>query len=151
MHNREIRLDDVIELMKEKLGSGYDVTFSPKGTSMLPLLKEGRDSVTLTAPPPQLQKYDIIFYRRDSGQYVLHRVVRVGRTYTCMGDHQYVPEKGIRRDQIIAVCSSFIRKGKQVSSNAPKWRMYAIFWHYSRPVRRALNGVRGRIVSMIKG
>ena len=150
MHNREIRLDDVIELMREKLDGGYDVTFSPKGTSMLPLLKEGRDSVTLTAPRRRLQKYDIIFYQRDNGQYVLHRVVRVGDTYTCMGDHQYAPERGIRRDQIIAVCSSFVRKGKSIPSNSKRWRIYAILWHYSRPVRRVLNGARGWIARIFK-
>ena len=150
MNNGEFYLADAIEAIDEVLASGGEFRLYPKGTSMLPLLKEGRDSVTLTAPPRRLQKYDIIFYQRDNGQYVLHRVVRVGDTYTCMGDHQYAPERGIRRDQIIAVCSSFVRKGKSIPSNSKRWRIYAILWHYSRPVRRVLNGARGWIARIFK-
>ena len=150
MPNRSIRLDEAMALIRESLDSGHEVTFSPRGASMLPFLKEGRDTVTLTALPPKLKKYDIVFYQRDNGQYVLHRLVRVGKTYTCIGDHQYVYETGIRRDQIIAVCSSVVRGGKRISAQDGRWRLYAVAWHYSRPVRRVLIGVRSRLSHMIK-
>ena len=77
MLEREIKLDDVMPLIKEKLASGQEVIFSPHGTSMLPFLKEGRDSITLKAPPARLKKYDIPLYQRKNGQYILHRVVDV--------------------------------------------------------------------------
>ena len=49
----------------------YDVLFSvvdsvviePRGVSMLPFLKEGRDSVHLVRPAAAPQKYDIVLYR----------------------------------------------------------------------------------------
>ena len=132
MTEKKIRLDDAMPLIRESLSQGHEVTFSPRGTSMLPLLKGGRDTVTLVSPTGKLKKYDIPLYQRKNGQYVLHRVVRVGDTYTCIGDNQFVYEKGIEQGQIIGVCSSFVRKGRKISVDAPSHRLYAIFWHYSR-------------------
>jgi len=142
---KKIRLDDAMPLIRESLSQGHEVTFSPRGTSMLPLLKGGRDTVTLISPTGKLKKYDIPLYQRKNGQYVLHRVVRVGDTYTCIGDNQFVYEKGIEQGQIIGVCSSFVRKGRKISADAPSHRLYAIFWHYSRFPRRVALAIWRRI------
>ena len=138
-------------IIRESLEHGHNVTFSPRGTSMLPFLREGRDTVTLAPPPKKLKKYDIPLYQRKNGQYVLHRVVRVGDTYTCIGDNQFVYEKNVTHDQIIAVCTAVVRKGRQISVKDAKWRLFAIFWHYSRPVRRFYIRVRNRLSKIIKG
>ena len=138
-------MEDVIPLMLERLEAGYEVTFSPYGTSMLPMLRQGRDTVTLKAPSGRLSKYDLPLYRRDNGQYVLHRVVRVGETYACMGDNQFVLEEGIREDQILAVCTAVTRKGRKRSVSALRWRIYAVLWHRSRFLRRVIFGIGWRI------
>lgn len=148
MTEREIGLDDVMPLIRERLGEGHEVTFSPRGASMLPLLFERRDTVTLSAPPQKLKKFDIILYQRKNGQYVLHRVVKVGETYTCVGDNQFVFETGISYDQVIAVCTSFMRNGKKVGVNSLFYRFYAIFWHYSRFPRRVILAIRRRILRL---
>jgi hypothetical protein len=145
LSERKIRLEDAMPLIRERLGAGHEVTFSPRGSSMLPFLKEGRDTVTLKAPPKKLKKYDIPLYQRKNGQYVLHRVVHVGDTYTCIGDNQFVLEKGIEQEQVIAVCTSFVRKGKKIYASAPLWRLYAVFWHYSRFPRRVLCAIWHRV------
>lgn len=150
MAERKIRLDDAMGLIREKLDSGNEVTFSPRGTSMLPFLKEGRDTVTLAPPPSRLKKYDIPLYRRKNGQYVLHRVVGVGDSYTCIGDNQFTLERGIEQEQIIAVCSSFVRNGKKISADALCLRLYAVFWHYSRPLRRIIAAITVRIRRIFK-
>ena len=136
MRERKVQLKDTMSLIREKLNEGHEVTFSPRGTSMLPFLRDGLDSVTLTLPKGKLKKYDVAFYQRRNGQYVLHRVVRVGKTYTCVGDNQFVFENGIEQDQIIGVCSLFVRKGKTIKANSLLHRAYAVFWHYSRFGRR---------------
>jgi hypothetical protein len=145
-----VSLEEIMPLIREQLSSGRAVTFSPKGVSMLPMLKEGRDTVTISAPPATLKKYDIILYQRTNGKYVLHRIVGVGETYTCIGDNQFVLEKGIERRQIIAVCTSFTRGGKEYSAYAPLWRLYAVFWHYSRFPRRLLRAVKRRVVRLFR-
>ena len=142
-------MEDMIPLMLERLEAGYEVTFSPYGTSMLPMLRQGRDTVTLRAPSGRLSKYDLPLYRRDNGQYVLHRVVRVGETYACMGDNQFVLEEGIREDQILAVCTAVTRKGKRQSLSSLRWRIYAVLWHRSRLLRRVILGIWRRTLGRL--
>ena len=74
--------------------AGQSVRFSPRGVSMLPMLRQGRDSVVLSPAPKQLRKYDLPLYRRDDGSYVLHRVVKAGQTYACMGGQPVCPGAG---------------------------------------------------------
>lgn len=136
-------------LIREQLAEGKSVNFYPRGTSMLPFLQEGRDSVTLSAPPARLKKYDVPLYQRANGQYVLHRVVKVGATYTCIGDHQFVPEKGVAHEQIIGVCTAFCRKGKRIFADNKAWRLYAMCWHYSRFPRRVLAKIRLELVRIL--
>ena len=149
----QTRMDALIPLFRERLEAGQQVRFSPMGTSMLPMLRQGRDSVVLSPAPERLSRYDLPLYRRDNGAYVLHRIVEVGETYTCIGDHQFVSEPGIRRDQIIAVVTGFRRKGRDHTVTEPGYRLYCRIWHHSRPVRhfchRALRWIK-RHISAIK-
>lgn len=151
MRQIDIRLEDAIPIIKEKLSSGGSVAFSPRGTSMLPFLVEGRDSVTLSSPPEKIRKYDVVLYRRSNGQYVLHRVisVRAGQI-SCIGDNQFAIEKGIYPDQVIAVCSSFTRKGRSFTAGSLRHRVFAILWHKSRFLRRACIAAYGRISRIFK-
>lgn len=142
-------LDDLMPLIKERVDAGQSVRIYPYGISMLPMLREGIDSVVLSRVE-NLKKYDIILYQRTNGKYVLHRIVGVGETYTCIGDNQFVLEKGIEHEQVIAVCTSFTRGGKEHSVNEPFWRAYAVFWHYSRFPRRVLRAIKRRIVRLFR-
>lgn len=122
-------------LMMERLAAGQSVRFSPKGTSMLPMLRHGKDTVVLSPVPERLKKYDLPLYQRDNGQYVLHRVIRVGTTYTCMGDNQFTPEAGLRHDQMIGLVTAFSRKGKEYTVQHTGYRLYCRVWYHSRHIR----------------
>lgn len=137
-----VNLSELLPIMSEQLESGKEVCFSPNGISMLPVLRPGKDSVTLQSPPEKLKKYDLPLYRRNSGQFVLHRVVKVNKdgTYTMCGDNQYAWEKGIKHSQIIGVVTSFNRDGKEISCKNFKYRLYAFIrvrerWMYGILVR----------------
>ena len=136
-------MEDMVPLMAETLAQGHSVRFSPKGTSMLPMLRQGRDSVVLSPAPERLCKYDIPLYRRDNGQYVLHRIIDVGETYTCMGDNQFRPEPGIRPDQIIGVVTAFYRDDRRIPVTSPGYRIYCRLWHHTRPLRRFIRRTIG--------
>lgn len=151
MNKRVVSLEDMLPLMQERLAEGYSVTFSPRGVSMLPMLREGLDTVTLSPLPKRLKKYDLPLYRRENGQYVLHRIVKAGQTYTCMGDNQFQAENGVRQEQMIALVTAFARGQKEYSADAFGYRLYCRFWHYSRFPRRILRGVKRRLKRMLKG
>jgi hypothetical protein len=129
---KELRLEEIMPLITEYLSQGKTVRFFPRGISMRPMLRQGVDSVVLSAPPQALKKYDIPLYQRDNGQYVLHRVTKVGQTYTCIGDNQYMPEPGLRQDQMIAVVVGFYRGERFHDVKETGYRLYCRFWHHTR-------------------
>ena len=138
-----IELDKLMPFIKEKLAVSGTVKFSPRGISMLPMLRQGIDSVLLSPVPEKLKKYDLPLYRRDDGKYVLHRIVEVGESYTCCGDNQYDYEYGLRHEQMIALVTGFTRGDKEHNVDEFVYKMYCRFWHYSRPVRHFMHRAYG--------
>lgn len=147
---KEVSLDQLMPLIRESLAAGKTVTFLPRGISMLPMLRQGRDSVTLSAITKDLKKYDIPLYQRDNGAYVLHRIVDVGESYTCIGDNQYEWEAGLRRDQMIAVVTAFTRNGKTVPVSNVRYQAYCRLWHWSRPIRHFMMRLKRKVVRRMK-
>ena len=123
-------------LIRERLAAGQSVRFSPRGVSMMPMLRQGIDSVVLSPVPERLQKFDLPLYQRANGAYVLHRVIAAGYTYTCMGDNQFIPEPGLEHHQMIALVTAFYRGEKKYTVTGLGYRLYCRFWHYTRPMRR---------------
>ncbi len=99
------------------------------GTSMTPFLAHQRDTVYLSKPQRPLKRGDMIFYRRDDGRYVLHRIFRIyNGTYWLVGDAQTGIEPGIRPDQVIAVVNAVRRNGKLVKPGDLSWEFFEHCW-----------------------
>ena len=122
------KLAEYDETIREVLDSGGAFRIYPRGTSMLPLLREGVDSVMLEKPDDVLKKGDIAFYRRDNGGYVLHRVIKVKGGYVMCGDNHLMLENGIEQRQIIGRVCAIYRGDKQLSMNGLKYRFYCLLW-----------------------
>ena len=106
------------------------------GTSMLPLIRQGKDLLIIEPPDGRLKKYDIPLYRRDSGQYVLHRVLKVReQDYVLCGDHQWRRETGITDRHIIGVLKALVRDGKECSLTGWRYRLYVHLWCDLFPIR----------------
>ena len=142
----EVSLEELMPLIRERIAQGQSVRFYPNGISMLPMLRPKVDSVVLSAPPAKLKKYDLVLYQRDDGSYVLHRILEVGQTYSCVGDNQFRKETGIKHQQIIALVTAFYRGDKLHSVRQPGYRLYCRFWRLYRKVRT----VRLRIMKRLR-
>ena len=138
MPDTSVQLAQVWPLMQERLAAGESVQFTPQGISMRPTLYGGRDQVVLVSLPEKLKKYDLPLYRRDDGHFVLHRIVKVGETYTCIGDNQLVYEHGVRKDQMLALAAGIHRKGKYYRTDTLGYRIYVRIWCWGRIFRRVL-------------
>ncbi len=146
----EYQLSDLIDVIDEVLESGGEFRLSPKGTSMRPLIRQGVDSVVLCRNKEDGAKVkDIAFYRRDSGAYVLHRVMKKEKdgTFVMCGDNQTDLEKGIRRDQIIGYVSKIYRGEREISITSFWYRVYLFFWCFI-PFRRAERALIRLLVSI---
>lgn len=143
-------LAEYVPLIEEVISSEGEFRLFPRGTSMLPLLRQGRDSVILVRCERALKKRDIIFYKRPSGQYVLHRIVKKpkGEDYVLCGDNQTLLEKGITQDMVIARVSAVYRGDKRTEEKALGRLIYEAFW-CCMPIRKLFMLVR-RCLSKIK-
>lgn len=142
MANR-LSLDALAPVMADMLQSGREVSFSPEGDSMLPLLSPGRCKVVLTRLDTPPRKHDILFYRRENGIFLLHRVVSVeANGYTMCGDNQYVLETGLKPQNIIGLVKGFYQDGVYNGLNTPGYRLYCrTLW-----ARRDWLKLRARVV-----
>lgn len=139
---------------EEILAGQKKLVYKTKGVSMLPMLRQDRDLVHIVPPADRLKKYDVAFYRRANGQYVLHRVVKVEQTgYGIRGDNcigtEHVPE-----EQVLGVLVAFQRDGKTRPVTAFGYRLYARLWCWLYPLRYTYKRARsfgGRIKRKIKG
>ena len=139
MKNNGYELSESIGVIEEILGSGGEFKFYPRGKSMLPLIVEGEDSVVLVKADGKLKRNEVAFYRRENGQFVLHRVAKVCRdgSYVMCGDNQTLLEKGINDSQIIGVLSELYKKEKKFNDRSLSHKLYRIFW-CCIPLRRVL-------------
>lgn len=122
---------------------GYAVV-PTKGTSMLPLLKEGRDLVELEAcSQERLKKGDVVLYKKNDGTLVLHRVIKTenGEFFTVLGDHQFNNDERVNNNQIIAVACGFFIKGRYVNEKTRWYRLYKKIWLCNLNVRRIILAV----------
>lgn len=128
----EVLMEPLLDLVRE----GKEVPLLISGNSMSPFLVHGRDTVYLKKISERPQKGDIILYRRNSGEYILHRVFKAeDNSFSFVGDAQNYIERGIREDQLLAVVKTVRRKGKLISSGSLCWEFFEKMWINMVPLR----------------
>lgn len=121
---------------EEQLQQNGKLIYTNKGDSMMPLIRQDRDLLVIKPVKGRLKKYDVPLYKRDSGQYVLHRILKVRRDdYVICGDNRWTKEYGISDRHIIGVLTAVIRDGKELSVNDLRYRLYVHLWCDLFPVR----------------
>lgn len=102
------------------------LTYTNKGVSMWPLLREGRDMFTLRhKTEARCKAGDVVLYRRPPNQYVLHRIIDVRENdYVILGDNCVQREYGIKDSDILGIMTGFIRNGQEYSVDSTGYRLY---------------------------
>lgn len=124
---------------EEELDKKGILVYINKGNSMYPLIRQGKDVLIIKKVNSRLKKMDVPLYKRKSGQYVLHRIIKVNENdYVIRGDNTYYNETGIRDDQILGVLSGVIREGKEISVDSFGYKLYSYFWYYTYYLRKLI-------------
>lgn len=119
------------------------LVYKTRGTSMLPMLKQNRDLVTIRPVSGRLKKYDVPLYRRKTGGYLLHRIIAVtDKGYIIRGDNTYTKETDVTDADIVGVLTSFKRKGKDYSVDNRGYRAYVVVWNALYPLRKLRNKIK---------
>ena len=81
---------------EEIINRDGQLIYTNVGDSMQPLIRQDRDLLIIEKSEGRLKKYDVPLYKRDSGQYVLHRILKVRKDdYVICGDNRYCKEYGL--------------------------------------------------------
>lgn len=122
------------------------LVYTNVGDSMYPLIKP-RDLLVIKKVTAPLKKNDIPLYKRDSGQYVLHRIVKIKNGEYCIcGDNRAFIERGITDRHIIGVLTDIVREGRTIPVNSPEFKSYVKLL----PLRRSIIRIKNKGGLLIK-
>lgn len=108
----ENKTDYKAELLKHQV-----IAFVPRGNSMWPTLKNGKQSVVVKLKTERLRPMDVALYRRENGTFVLHRVIKAEDFgYVICGDSQFNYEK-VKEEQVFGIMAGFYRGKRYVDVN----------------------------------
>jgi hypothetical protein len=145
-----IKSKDLFPLISEIIKQDEKVRITVTGTSMLPFLREGIDSVELTeAGFSGINRGDIVIIRRSSGEYIMHRVIKKEAScFYIMGDAQQWLEGPLYPEQLVAVITALWRRGRRIEADNFFWRALSKLWIVLIPFRQIIIGVYGRLHHM---
>lgn len=139
---------------EEELNRRGRIVFTNVGKSMMPLLRQGRDLMVIEKKGPErCRKYDAVLFKRDNGQYVLHRILEVReKDYLIVGDNcdqkEYVDDS-----HILGILKEVVRDGKTISVEDTSYQRYVRLWCGCFPLRAGLLRIRhtvGKALRKIK-
>lgn len=135
---------EYVSVLRELVEQGREVSLIISGSSMSPFLIHERDVICFKKPDRELRRGDMVFYQRDSGQFVMHRILRVKpEGFYIIGDAQTEIEGPVRREQIFALITKVKRKEKWLEPGDFWWEFFAKVWLRMIPVRRAVMSLYG--------
>lgn len=129
------------ELIRAELREGGRVSFTPRGGSMLPMLRGNGDSVTLEKPPERIKRGTVALFVLGSGdekKYVLHRLVSVKRKkneYVFCGDKRTECDPPVKRENVIGVVTGYSSRGRTSDLKEPGYRLYSSWMVATRHIR----------------
>lgn len=133
-----------MNVFRELLEEGKEVPMTITGGSMTPFLVHGRDCALVRKSNGVFRRGDIVFYRRQSGQYVMHRIVKIDkqRNLYFAGDAQTTVEGPCSPVCVFGKVEEVRRKGKWIRKGDFWWDFFAGVWIMVLPWRRKI--IKGR-------
>ena len=126
--------------IKEILDSFGKYTGLTSGTSMLPLLHQGKDNIIVVKPEGRLKKYDVALYVTENEKYIMHRVVEVHDDHYIITGDNLLAREYVTDDMICGKLVGFYKNGKHYidCENSKFYMAYSRIWVALRPLRPAL-------------
>ena len=130
------------------------LTYKVRGVSMEPMLRQGRDIVTIRRREPgeRFAENDVVlYYRKGDRMHTLHRIVGlVDGGYVILGDNCHVREVGIPDGDVLGVVVSFVRDGRETSVDDPEYLAYVRDLRAGEERRIASRRRRQRAKALVK-
>ena len=129
--------------------NGYHIT-KVTGVSMLPLLRQGKDTVLICKGLPK--KGEVALYEGEDGRVcVLHRVIKIkGEIFIFRGDN-CIAKEFVPKEKILGVLERIWRNGKEIEVKSSfGYKSYSLFWKLTAFIRIPFKRVKYKVARMIK-
>ena len=128
-----------VDALRSLTEEGKEVSMLVAGSSMNPFLIHYRDMIFFKKPDRPLRRGDMVFYQRENGKYVMHRILRVKpEGLYIVGDAQTEIEGPVRPEQVFAIVTRVVRKGREIGPDDFWWIFFERVWLRLIPFRRAI-------------
>ena len=134
--------------LEEVLASGRPVVTITIGDSMEPLLYNRSTRVVIYRTDCELKKNDLPVYKRPTGQFVMHRIIRVDKDYYYTRGDNRIGLEPVPKEWVLGGVTEIYRKDKHFSVDNKWYRSYVMLWNFIYPFRWIWMKVRSRIRRM---
>lgn len=133
---RKLDTDAYISTLRDLVNQGKEVRLIVSGSSMSPFLVHERDSILFSKPDSPLKRGDMVFYQRENGQFVMHRILHVKQEgLYIIGDAQVTIEGPVNPSCVFARITKVNRKGKWIGPGQFWWWFFQHIWLSIIPLR----------------
>ena len=147
---KQVNMSVLSAVIIDSLNNNSDVNLTVTGNSMYPIFRGGVDSVLLTVKS-NIKKYDIPLYKRENGDYILHRIVKIkDNCLYIVGDNQTNIEYPVYSHQVLAIVKGFYRKGKYISCDNVFYKLYSFFWVLILPYRHNVLRALKKVLTILR-
>lgn len=142
MEKETLKIEEVLDLQGQYIGPTV-------GVSMLPMLKNRRDTIVVKPKTGRLKAMDVALYHRGE-DYVLHRVIQpIDGGYIIRGDNCYTDEY-IPEADVFGVLTEFFRKDKHYLCTNERYLKYVKRRVKNYKFRRFFVRIKWKIKGIIK-
>ena len=138
-----------IEEVLEREGRMLEMTV---GYSMWPMLSTRKNPIVIEKKTRAVKVNDVVLYKRPSGKYVLHRVVKIKNGKLIIrGDNCYSNEYDITEEHIFGLLCGFYRGERYIDcNNHSGYKMYVAFWKAIYPIRLCWQKIKALIKKIMR-
>ena len=121
--------------LEKEIASGKPTITLTVGNSMEPLVFNKSSRVVIIKADKGLKKNDLPMYKRPSGQFVMHRIIKLDKDfYYTRGDNRTGLEK-VPKEWVQGVVTEIYRKDKHFLVTNKRYQCYVAIWNLIYPIR----------------
>lgn len=118
-------------------GSAPPVTVCLEGNSMMPLIRRGKDPVTIAALQHPLRVGDVVLLAAGADRYVVHRVWKINAAaIRTLGDNCANPDSWIPKDHVLGQAILYSRNNVKHRLDTTAARLWGRAWMAAFPLRK---------------
>ncbi|MDY0064679.1 MAG: S24/S26 family peptidase [Bacilli bacterium] len=135
---RKVSITELGPIIEEQIANGNEVNLRVSGNSMYPFLVDNETSVLLAPIDKPLKRKDIVFYKSNNSQYLLHRIIDIIDSQIIIRGDALKQKEILTESNMIAKVISFERKGKTIDVGKKGYLFLVGCWFICFPIRGIL-------------